>query len=186
MSSVKDKIKGAKRPQKTVNLCLRGDLQADHERLEAELERLITAPASDRLNDPTVAQRRQVAEQIQALAAQMADDTVTVTVRGMPGNRWDTFRGQHPARPGVKEDEPLGVNLRTFIPALLRTATIDPELDDDDWDQFLGNDDKGVDSILTSRQIGDWYLAALLVNRGEVDVPFSLIASAVLQPSSAE
>lgn len=182
MSSIKDDIAEAKFPERPVRICLRGDLLADFDEAEAALQAAMAKPVSDRLNDPARAERQQLAEQVQALREQIAAKTRTFRVRGMDRNEWRELALEHPARPGVEEDEPLSVNVQTYWPAVVRACTIEPVLDDDDYTALLG--DETTPGKLTSRQFQEWCSACVVVNRAEVDVPFSQTASDVLATSA--
>src|SRR5690606_31840899 len=72
-----------------------------------------------------------------------------------------------------ERDKYIGVNTDTFFPALIRRSTVEPELDDEDWDLLLNE-------RLTSRQFDDLANAAGSLNRRGVDVAFSLAASRIL------
>ncbi|WBB73230.1 hypothetical protein O7602_26680 [Micromonospora sp. WMMD1128] len=182
MSSIKDRIKAARLPERTVPICLRGDLNAEFEELERQLEEALRIPATSLEGDGSGA----IAERMEELRRQMRDETTTFRVRAMPPPRWRAFCAEHPPR---KDDEGnidardrlLGVNTETFYEALIRVSVIDPVLDDDDWAALLG--DGGV---LTDRQFSDLAEAAWSVNRREVDVPFSPAASRMTQGSAPE
>jgi hypothetical protein len=192
-TSIKDRIKAAKLPEKTVPICLRGDLQSEFERLEAELEKVQQQGSSGRLNDPRSAEAHRLAERIKQLGEQMRDETETFTLRALPRRRYDALAAEHPPREGVATDAMLGTNAQTWWPAIVQASVISPELDDEDWDNLLGwepgtkgEDDEGFDGLLTSfqfSQLCDW---AFALNRREFSLPFSQIASAVLAISGID
>jgi hypothetical protein len=173
VKDVKTLIREAKLPEDTVPICLRADLQAEFERLERDLERAERTTADSLAGNGA----RQVAEQIEALRQQMTDATVAFRLRAMPRPAWREFTAGHPPRKDGDDiddrDQLLGVNVDTFFEALVRASVVEPELDGEDWDLLLG--DK-----LTDRQFDHLAQAAWALNRRDVDVPFSLAASRIL------
>jgi hypothetical protein len=190
MSSIKEKIKKASRPERTVPVCLNGQLVAEFEAAERRLQEAIRRPAVDSLD--AGGETRELAEQVEALREQMLDGVVEFRLRAMPRKRWRAFISEHPPREdddGVVDarDRNIGVNVDTFYPALIRTSTVEPELDDEDWLELLGGERKlpdgqveEVEGVLTSRQFDELAGAAWDLNRDTVDVPFSRAASRIL------
>ena len=166
MKDVKKLIRESRLPEETVPICLRGDLVAQFERLERELERAQQKP-SDSLAGSGA---RAIAERMEAVREQMAAATVEFVLRAMPDDQWYDFRDGHPPRDGEDKDQGLGVNVDTFFPALLRRSVVSPELDDEDWAALK----------LTAKQRRDLNTAAWNVNQGDVDIPFSAAASMIL------
>lgn len=191
-------LAGAKLPEDTVDLCLRADLVAEHERLDAELEARLERPNQKLGGDP---RRAELAAQIVALEEQMRESTITVRLRAMPKRRWRALVMAHPPR--LNEDgaripvDFRGVNSDTFYDPLIRASVTEPELTDDQWTHLLGHTaaeaealeaagkgDEVQDGVLTSRQHDGLFAAAWDLNRDEVTVPKSSAASR-LTPSSA-
>jgi hypothetical protein len=191
-------LAGAKLPEDTVDLCLRADLVAEHERLDSELEALLDQPAKKLGGDP---RRAELAVQIVALEEQMRESTITVRLRAMPKRRWRQMVMEHPPR--LDEDgnripvDFRGVNSDTFYDPLIRASVIEPKLTDEQWTNLLGHTaaeaealeavgkgDEVEDGLLTSRQHELLVAAAWDLNRDEVSVPFSSAASR-LTPSSS-
>lgn len=160
----------AKLPERTVQICLRGDLAAEHEQLNSELE-LLEKKAVDTLAGNGGAE---LAERITALEAEMQDNSYPFVVRAMPTAQFRAFKAAHPVRVGEdgeadKRDAVFDFNADTGFEPLLRLSIVDPELDDAQWAQLL--------ATLTERQFEDLAGAAWMLNRGEIDVPFSRAAS---------
>lgn len=190
MSTIKDKIKAASRPERTVPVCLNGALVGEFEAAEQQLQEALRRPASDSLDGGD--DRRELAERIEDLRQQMLNGTESFRLRAMPRNRWRKFIGDYPPRQdedGVVDarDRNIGVNVDTFYPALIRLSVVAPELDDDDWLDLLGGTrmredgtEEEVEGVLTSRQFDELASAAWDLNRDTVDVPFSRAASRIL------
>jgi hypothetical protein len=169
----------AKLPERTVQVCLRGDLVAEHEKLNAELE-LIEKKAVDTLAGNGGAE---LAERIAALESEMRDNAYPFVVRAMPTARYRAFKADFPVRVGEggevdKRDEVFDFNADTGFEPLLRLSLVDPDLDDGQWAQLMGT--------LTERQFEDLAGAAWMLNRGEIDVPFSRAASRLNRLIAAE
>ena len=163
-------LKGAKLPERTVQICLRGDLRAQFEAAERQLDEL-----NDRATDSlTVAGKGELLDRIDALQAEMRDFTYTFVVRAMARPAFRALVSDHPPRRDadneiLDDDKLLGVNGDTFWEALIRAAVIDPVMDDDEWAQLF--------DAVTDWQFEQLANAAWLINRGEIDVPFSRAAS---------
>lgn len=179
MTDFKALLAGAKLPERTVPICLRGDLTAEFEELEQQLEEALRVPASSLEGDGSAG----IAERIEALRAQMQAHTYRFRLRAMPHPVWRAFCAEHPPR---KDDEGavderdrlLGVNTETFWTALVHRSVVDPVLSADEW-TTLGE-------ALTDRQFSDLADAAWALNRRDVDVPFSPAASRMTRGSGSE
>lgn len=157
-------------PEKTVEICLRGDLVAEVEDLERQLRDL-------RTNTQTMADRgeaRRLAEKIEAVRGDMQAASVVFLLRGLNRHGWRTLMAAHPPRDGEQADQTVGYNIDEFWPALVRACIVTPEIDDAQWQQ--------LDEVLSSAQFDQLADAAMAVCRRKVDVPFSFASSATLAP----
>jgi hypothetical protein len=182
---VKAMLAAAKLPEKTVPVCLRGDLVAEHEEAErqlAEAEKL--ADVRDSLDGGGGI--GELVEHLEALEAQMREHTLTFRLRAMPKPKFRALVAAHPPRKDddgeVEEaDRYLGVNSQTFFDALIEACVVAPELDADDWFRLIG-----PDGVLSDHQFDQLSTAAWGVNRHDVDVPFSRAASRLKRTSAPE
>lgn len=177
--SAKDMIKGAKRPEKVTPICLRGDLQADFEAAEKELAEAMRPADSLAGNGPVA----DIVARIEALQAEMVEHTLQVRMRALPRPEWKKLIAAHPPRRGEdntidERDKYVGLNMESFWPAMIRACTIAPEMDDEDWDLLLG-------TALTDAQFDSLSDAAWGINRSDVDIPFSRVASQIAQTSAS-
>lgn len=167
--ALKDRLAAAKPAERSVEVCLRGDLRAEHDALTRELKR-IRAGAVQSLAGQ--ADEAKVAQTIQALEAQMADEMLTVTVRALSRMDWRKLVEQHPPRQGNDGDRVLGADFAALMDEATPRCVVDPEMDAEDWER--------LNEVLAS---GDWdriYTAVWEVNREGGDVPKSLLASRVM------
>ena len=179
-SVFRDMLRDAKLPERSVSICLRGDLAADHENAERDLA-TARRDTTDSLEGSGVGA---YIDRIEKLQADMAEHTYPFRLRALPRAAFRELIAGHPPRRDeagepVREDVAIGVDNSTFFNALIRTCTIDPELSEDEWQNLLAN-------LLTDRQFSDLADAAWYVNRGEVDVPFSLAASLARRATAGE
>lgn len=166
---VKGLLKQAKRRQVTEDVCLRGDLAGEYERLEKQLEKL---PASNKLGgDP---QRQTIQDEMERLRAEMAEATVPFVLAALSDAAFQQLVDDHPPRrdDGVEVnpgDAGVGFNRVTFYPAAIRACVIEPTLDAEDWALLLDN----PDTAISAGQMMALKLAVMEVNGKAVDVPFS-------------
>ncbi|MEU8158046.1 hypothetical protein AB0B94_30705 [Micromonospora sp. NPDC048986] len=196
--SIKDKIRSARRPTRSVDLCLETELQDRFEVLEQQLAEASAATSRDkRLGSG--AEVRQLAEQIEALRAEMQDYVITFKLQAVGQRRWNDLLREHPPREGNEEDQVVGHNIDTFYDAAIQACAVDPVLDDDDWRVLLGDTEERkaelvaagkVDEVeegkLTAKQFNDLYQAVLALNVRRISLPNSYAASRILRPSENE
>lgn len=187
MGSIKDKIKAARLPERTVEICLNGDLVAEHEQAERDLEQAQrTATASLAGNGAG-----EIAERIEALEAEMHESVEIFTLRALPQKKmpnsdrptWGELLDRHPPRRGddgeiVDADKSLLINTATFYEDLIKVSTVSPEMDAEDWEGLFG--------AISNAQYGELSMAAWLLNRGTVNIPFSLAASRMRRATADE
>jgi hypothetical protein len=171
MKNFKQMLAAAKLPEHVEPTCLRGDLAAEHEALNAELERL-ELDAVDSLAGNGGAE---LAEQIRALEEQMRESTYPVRLRALSMPDFRAFLAEFPPRmdaEGKISDEIDGLyrfNTETGFTELVRRSIIDPELDDAEFADLMGK--------LTDNQFITLAIAANNLNRRDIDVPKSRAAS---------
>lgn len=200
MGTFKEKLKAARLPERSISVCLRGDLTADFEAAERDLK----AAQESSVDSKEGVGVGSIIERIDALREEMREHTEEFRLRAMPQPAFRALVGAHPPR---RDDEgtldagdvQLGFNRDTFFEALLRMSVISPdlgvdvaglikefavsrffpvEIPDGDWPELL--------AVLTDRQYNDLTDAAWFVNRTEVSVPFSSAASLAKRNSGGE
>ncbi len=172
--SLKDRLAAAKPAERSVDVCLRGDLRAEHDRLERELSRVRSGVART-LGDR--AEEAGLAEQIERLQEQMADEMLTITVRALSRPDWRKLVEQHPPRPDVEGDRILGANFQGLMEEAAPLCVVDPDLDEEDWER--------LNAVLSSGDFDRLFTAVWEVNREGGDVPKSRLASRVMAESGA-
>lgn len=161
MSNIKSLIGDAKRPERTVSVCLAPDLLAEWQQASERLAEAKDRKRTSLDDEGPVTLARQVAD----LEQRMRDATVLFRLRGLPPSRVRTLQ--------ASSDDDWGLALD-----VLRESLVEPELDDEDWERLFGED--GVLSMGALNQLAE---ASNAVNFRATSVPSSRLASAVLQSS---
>lgn len=169
----------AKIAERSVPICLRGDLAADHAEAERQLAEAQKRGADSLAGDGTGL----IIAWIRQLETEMAEHTYPFRLRALPKAVFKKMVEDHPPRRGedgavIDADRYMMCNSEEMLPALVRACVYDPELSEADWAE--------LEEKLTHRQLGDLDDAAWFVNRGEVDVPFSRAASLLSRNSADE
>ncbi|MGW1057626.1 hypothetical protein [Micromonospora rubida] len=181
MSDIDAILTGARLPEDRVPVCTRADLVGEWKRLGQEL----TAAAVKNAADPRIggSGTGEVAARMEALREEIEASTVEFRVRALRRKMWNELADAHPPRKtGGKvhpEDESLGVNRATFLPALVRASTIAPTLADETWVALLDPDGE----LLSEQQWRRLWRACWNLNVAEIDVPFS-VAGLLTNPGS--
>lgn len=211
--SVSNKVKAAiskmKAPERSVTVCLEADLVAEFEHALRELEEAARKPATSLSGDSGKAE---LAEQIESLRQRMLEHNAEFRMRALERRAFRRLVAAHPPRKDDEtgevheKDKYVGVNSETFYDELIRACTVDVRLpgdetgtvlDDEDWRILLGDNDVErarrekngepvEDGRLTDQQFGELAEVAWMLNRGEVDIPFSQAASQLLSNTGTE
>jgi hypothetical protein len=180
MKNFTEMLAEAKLPERTVEICLRADLVAEHEEAERDLEQAEKSTSTSLAGNGTGA----LIERIDALEAEMREASYTFVLRAAKRPAWRALIAGHPPRKGDdgetnKADAQWGFNLDTFYPAIVRACLVDPELTDAEFEVLL-------DEKLTDSQFSELATAAFNLNAGAIDIPFSLAASRMKRATSGE
>lgn len=180
LKNFKAMMSEARLPERTVDLCLRGNLTADFQALEAELDAARIA-AGDSLDSGT----GEIVERMEAVQALMRENTYPVRLRALPGREFRKLKAEHPVprKDDGEVDEVASrgfdFNPDTFFEKLIRVSMSDPEITSAaDWDEFIGG--------ITEYQFMELAVSCLALNQAKVDIPFSLAASMMKRSSGGE
>lgn len=164
-----------RRPEKTVPICLAGDLQAEFEELERDLAVARDKPADGTLAGGANPLATQLAQQIMELRERMRQHTRTFRFRGLSRRQFSDLVTKYPPSEDDKEDG-KDVDWEAFGVALIAACAVEPAMTEEKAASLV--------DALTSAQYDSLFSAAWSVNKRDVDVPFSFAASAVLQSSA--
>lgn len=156
----------AKAREKSVYLCLAGDLIAEVDRLERQLDGLSGdswQPESLAATNP--AQR--IAKQIKAVRDRMKKAETEFRLRALGAKAYSDLLAAHP---GKSPEE--GFDMETFPKALLSACAIDPVMTPEQTEALF--------EILNEAQRQELMQAAFDVNNEATSIPFSVGASGIL------
>lgn len=163
-------IAAARLPERTVSICVRGDLVADIEALEAEAAQVNADRVTNgRMSTKASARIKEIASLIAAKQAEMNDHTLSLRVRALKPAEWREIVKRHPA----PKDSGMIVDLLPLMGEAIPASTVEPELDADDW--------ATLNDTLPNAEMGKLIDAVWELNTQGVDVPKSRIVSAVTQ-----
>lgn len=169
MSSIDDILEQARPNQNVHRVCVRGDLIAEHQRLEADLAAAPEPLSHLAAEDPRVP----IAAAIAELEAEMHAAEAEFTFRALGRTKYRELKDRHPGRPEAGETQ---FNADTFPRELIAACCIDPVMTPADVDRLFNVLNEGATESL--------FMAAYTVNEGVTRVPFSKAASAVTKRSS--
>lgn len=133
--SVKDLIRSAQLPLEKAKICTRPDLVDEYEALAADL----AAAKTDRDSLAGNPQIPRLEERLAELKEQIEEATIEFKIRGLPAEQYTKLAAKYPAREGDRMDIAAGgVNRDEIAEQLIRLGTVDPILDEDDWQYLLG------------------------------------------------
>lgn len=169
--SVKERIRTAGPTTRTVPVWLGADMDLveKYQAAKAELEEASPAKTLDGAGG-----KAEIETRMTALRKQLEEFRVDFKIRGLSDRRYERLLAEHPPRKAedgsVHPKDNLGWDRTTFPAALVRAATVEPELDDDDWLVLLGDDEQ--DGQLTGGQFDDLAAAAFRLSQHAIDVSF--------------
>ncbi|MFF0864158.1 hypothetical protein ACFYUV_20535 [Nonomuraea sp. NPDC003560] len=173
-AAIADIIGRVKRPEKTVSICLAGDLQAEFEDLERDLQIARDQPADGTLAGGANPMATQIAQQIMELRERMREHTTVFKFRGLPRKEYSDLVAACP--PSDEEREKgADVDWELFPVQLVAACCVSHQMTPEEAGLLADE--------LTDAQWESLYVAAFAVNKRAVDVPFSFAASAILQTS---
>lgn len=158
-------LAGARLPERTVPVCLRGDLQVAYEQAEEALAQARRSSGDSLAGGGVAAAERH----LETIRQEMVDAVLEVRLRALPRARFTELVAAHPPREDVPGDRALGVDETTLFPELVRVSVVDPVLTDEQWAR--------LQEVITDRQWDALATAAWVLNRGEITVPLSSAAS---------
>jgi hypothetical protein len=173
VATVAELLKTARLPERTVPICLRGDLIADMQDLIEQLGRARnTTGPDDRLGAPAGGVAALDLEaRLHELDEQMKAATHPFRFRALSGDEFDALTLQHPVGNDASDlDKQLGYDYEAFSTALVRVSLVDPVVTSDD--EFAE-----LRAALNRKQWSALVDAAYAVSNEDVTAPFFRAAS---------
>lgn len=165
MKTIDEILASARRPEVAVPICLRGDLVSQWQDLERRAEHASTAPT----NLGERAEASVIAEQMAALHKEMADAEEPFLLRALPPRDWIKFHATYPVRGKDEADEAFSDRLYAWTCQAVALTCVQPAMTAEQVDELV--------PLLSARQWTELQNRTLLVNTGEVTVPFFAAAS---------
>lgn len=158
----------ARLPERTVQLCLREDLVAEYERLDAELRSASrTAPSLGELAPATVIARR-----MEELRQEMLDHQVEFRLRAWPARKFAQLRDGMPKKSDGQADDEYADVWHAAVCDLVAKMLVEPKVTAEQVD--------ALSERLAESQWSKLSNAAWDINAAGVQIPFSVAASAIL------
>lgn len=165
MGSIEDILKRATPRERTVMVCIRGDLAGEADRLQDELARVSSDWEPQDLTD--VHPGRELAEKLRDIREQIKDAEEAFKVRYIGDKAYSDLMAAHPAK-----DDGQAFDSETFPRALIAASCVDPVMTDEQVTQLF--------EVINEGEIKKLFDAAWDVHNSSELVPFSLLASALL------
>jgi hypothetical protein len=164
-NSIEDILARAKPREKTVLVCLAGDLAGEAERLQDELSRASEDWEPSDLSE--VHPGREIAEQLKAVHAQVREAQEPFLLRYIGDRAYSDLVAAHPA-----ENDQEAFNSDTFPRALIAASCVQPKMTEEQVTDLF--------EVINEGEIKKLFDAAWDVHNSSDVVPFSLAASALL------
>jgi hypothetical protein len=164
-SSIQEILKRAKPREKTVQVCLAGDLAGEAERLADEISRTAEEWEPTDLTDEHPG--RKLAAQLKDVRAKARESEEPFTLRYIGDRSYSDLLAAHPA-----ENDGEAFNSDTFPRALIAAACVQPKMTEEQVGDLF--------EVINEGEIKKLFDAAWDVHHSADTVPFSLAASALL------
>ncbi len=171
MASIDDILKRATPRERTVLVCVRGDLAGEAERLADELARV----SEDWEPDSIAAEHpgRKIAARLKELQKEMREHEEPFRLRYIGDRAYSDLLAAHPA-----DNDNEAFNSETFPRALIAAACVDPVMTPEQVADLF--------EVINEGEIKKLFDAAWDVHHSTESVPFSLAASALLAGLTGE
>jgi len=164
-SSIEDILAKARPREKTVMVCIRGDLAGEAERLQDELSRVSEDWEPTDLSE--VHPGRAIAEQLKTVHAQVREAEEPFVLRYIGDKAYSDLIAAHPSK-----DEREAFDSEAFPRALVAASCVQPVMSEEQVTALF--------EVINEGEIKKLFDAAWDVHNSSDVVPFSLAASALL------
>lgn len=162
-------IKSAKRPERTIELCLRADVVAELEDAQRRLAAEKARPRTSLADGGAVDDIKVEVERIKAVAK---EHTVVFRFRALNHYEVQTLVRDLPPRDGVPTDKALGFNADALTWHLFKRCLYDPVLTDEDVEALVGSESEVGNGVLSPSQWKRLDEALDALNFASRDIPF--------------
>ena len=162
-------LSGAKRPERTLELCLRPDLTAKLEDVQRRYAEEKDRPRESLADGGNLTQLR---DELEAIKAEAKEHTVVFRFRALNHYRIQTMARDLPPRDGVPMDKQIGYNVDALTWHLFRECCYEPELTEEQVEHLIGPEDRVGDGVLSPSQWKRLDETLDAVNFAARDIPF--------------
>lgn len=171
MGSIEDILARATPRERTVMVCIRGDLAGEAERLQDELSRVSTDWEPEDLT--AVHPGRELAVKLKDLREQIKAAEVPFKLRYIGDKAYSDLMAAHPSKEANE-----AFDSDTFPKALIAASCVDPVMSEEQVSQLF--------EVINEGEIKRLFDAAWDVHNSSDMVPFSLLASGLLAALGGE
>lgn len=164
-NSIEDILAKARPREKTVMVCIRGDLAGEAERLQDELSRVSEDWEPTDLGD--VHPARAIAERLKAVHGQVREAEEPFKLRYIGDKAYSDLMAAHPSN-----DDNEAFDSEAFPRALVAASCVEPVMSEEQVTQLF--------EVINEGEIKKLFDAAWDVHNSSDVIPFSLAASALL------
>lgn len=164
MGSIEDILAEAKPRERTVMVCIRGDLLGEAERLQDELNHATSDWEPEDLTD--VHPGRELAAKLKGLREQIKAAEQPFKLRYIGDKAYSDLMAAHPAK-----DDNQAFDSERFPRALIAASCVEPVMNEEQVSQLF--------EVINEGEIKKLFDAAWDVHNSSEMVPFSLLASAL-------
>lgn len=170
MPNIEDILKRAKPREKSVWICVAGDLLSEVDRLERELREVGEGWSPDSLasSDP----REKIAKRIKTVREAMKKAEVEFKFRAIGDRAWSDLVAAHPPKKQGAGGQTMAWDPETFPRALVSASAVDPVMTPEQLDALF--------ELLNEGQRTEMFECAYAVNTEATSIPFSVTASGIL------
>lgn len=165
MASIQDILAKAKPRERTVMVCIRGDLAGEADRLQEEIARVSSDWEPEDLAD--VHPGRELAAKLKEVREQIKDAEEQFKLRYIGDRAYSDLMAAHPSK-----DDSQAFDSETFPRALIAASCVDPVMTEEQVAELF--------EVINEGEIKKLFDAAWDVHNSSEIVPFSLLASALL------
>lgn len=148
-----------------------GEVETRLQELDEALEVAYANESAGSMRATSVSEADAIAKERDDYAAKAQAEAPKLVLEGITERQLQRLRDEHPPRKGDKLDETVGYNREDFPAAFIRACLVEPEVTDEQWDEFIEQASSGRLHTLLQH--------ANEVTGDDVDLPKSSAVSAL-------
>lgn len=175
---VKKLLAEAQLPKRVVLVCTRGDLTAEAQRLDEQLQEAEASAKGRLVGNP---RSLELARELETLREQMRNASIEFELTAFSPIKWRALKAEHPiGKDPSQADVVLGADAKSLFNAAVPLATTSPQLDAHDWNRLIFDEH----AVLPQGEWNKLVDAVWALNEEGTSLPFSSRAYAILRAQS--